>query len=184
MIIKLDLSKVFDKINCKYLRSILLSFGFHPTWAQWILSLVSSSFFSILDNGSPSLTFKPSRGIRQGDPLSLYLFILMVEGLSKCISATIHNHTLKGLSLHGIHPPLSHTQFVDDIMLMASPTLRESQKIKSILDKFLEASRTSINEQNSQVFFFNTPPCAIKHSQNPGVSKKFITKKILRHPYD
>lgn len=64
MLIKLDMSKDFDKTSSKYIREILKAFGFHPTWIQWISSLISSSFFSIVLNGSLSPTFKPSRGIR------------------------------------------------------------------------------------------------------------------------
>ena len=158
VLIKLDLSKAFDKISWQYLRSILHAFDFHPTWTQWILSLVSSTFFLILVNGAPSPTFKPSRGIRQGDPLSPFLFILMEEGLNRCILETIEKNTLKGLSPHGIHPPLSHTQIVDDTMLMASPTLREAHFLKAILDDFPESSGTSINNKKYQIFFFNTPP--------------------------
>ena len=66
MILKLDLSKAFDKLSWFFIEKILLSFGFSQDWAQWILSLLSSYFFSILVNGSPSSTFSPSRGIHQG----------------------------------------------------------------------------------------------------------------------
>ena len=157
MLIKKDMSKDFDKINWQYIREILKAFDFHPTWIQWMSSLISSSFFSILLNGSPSPTFKPSRGIRQGDPLSPFPFILMAEGIIKSITTTVNTSSLKGLPVHNMNPPLSHTQFVDDTTLMGEPTLHEARTLKSILNDFATTSGTSINEIKSQIFFFNTP---------------------------
>jgi len=69
MLIKLDLSKAFDRFSWQYLWANLNSFGFDPHWIKWILNLTSSALFSILVNGVPSRPFSPSRGIRQGDPL-------------------------------------------------------------------------------------------------------------------
>ena len=60
MLIKLDLSKAFDRASWKYLRAILDSFGFDQGWVNWILNLISSTFFSILVNGVPSRPFSPS----------------------------------------------------------------------------------------------------------------------------
>jgi exonuclease III len=88
MLLKLDLSKAFDKLSWNYLRSSLLAFGFDPAWVSWIVNLTSSALFSILINGVPSKPFSPSRGIRQGDPLSPFLFILLAEGLSRTIKAS------------------------------------------------------------------------------------------------
>jgi hypothetical protein len=87
MLLKLDLSKDFDKLSWDYMRSMLLTFGFDPSWVDWILNLTSSAFFSILINKVPSHPFSPTRGIRQGDPLSPFLFIIMAEGLSRSIQA-------------------------------------------------------------------------------------------------
>jgi hypothetical protein len=70
MLIKLDLSKYFDRLSWQYMNSLLAAFGFNKDWINWIMKLTTSAFFSILVNGVPSQPFSPTRGIHQGDPLS------------------------------------------------------------------------------------------------------------------
>lgn len=158
MILKLHLSKAFDKLSWNYMHQMLLAFGFNSTWTRWILNLISSPSFSVLLNGSPSSPFRPSRGIRQGDPLSPFLFVLMAEGLSRLLKSAISSQALKGISLHG-HNPLSHQQFVDDTMLFGHPSSQEAKAFKSLLSLFSDTD-TSINASKSQLFFFNTPVTA------------------------
>lgn len=102
MILKLDLSKVFNKLSRNYIHQMLIVFGFSATWTKWIMNLISTPSYSILLNGSPSKPFRPSRGIHQGDPLSPFLFVLMAEGLSRLLHPAISSHSLKGISLHGL----------------------------------------------------------------------------------
>eukprot|EP00253_Pinus_taeda_P013020 PITA_13020 len=156
MIMKLDLSKAFDKLSWEYIKQMLLAFGFSATWTRWIMNLISSPCFSVLLNGSPSLPFRSSRGIRQGDPLSPFIFILMVEGLSRLLHHAVSSKAVKGLGLHGLNP-LSHQQFVDDTMLFGHSSSQEAKAFKSLFSLFSEASSTSINASKSQLFFFNTP---------------------------
>lgn len=85
ILLKLDISKAFDKLSWNYIQKMLLAFGFSSTRTRWIMTLISSPSFSILLNGSPSKPFRPSRGIRQGDPLSPFLFVLMAECLSRLL---------------------------------------------------------------------------------------------------
>lgn len=100
MLLNLDLSKCFDKLNWGFIRQMLLAFGFSPNWTNWVLSLISSAFFSILVNGYHSTTFSPSIGIRQGYPLSPFIFILMVEGLGRMIKSEFSSRMLRGIYLH------------------------------------------------------------------------------------
>lgn len=85
MLMQLDLSKAYDKVSWHYLEAIPTTFSFAKKWIIWILALIKSTRFSILVNGAPTAQFTPSRGIRQGDPLSPFLFVILMEGLSRLI---------------------------------------------------------------------------------------------------
>ena len=97
MAIKLDLQKAYDRVNWNFLKAVLLHFGFNEVFTRWIMACVSSVTFEVMVNGGKSKSFKPSRGLRQGDPLSPYLFILGQEVLSRLI-----DHELKLKNVAGI----------------------------------------------------------------------------------
>ena len=95
MLVKLDIAKAYDKLNWQFIRKMLEAFGFNQ---NWVMNLVSFVSFSILVNGVPFGIIKPSRGIRQGDPLSPFLFIIMAEGLGRSISVLRDSNSIRGLS--------------------------------------------------------------------------------------
>eukprot|EP00253_Pinus_taeda_P008610 PITA_08610 len=163
MMIKLDLSKAYDRVSWQYLEEILRSFGFSNRWISWVLSCISTPNFSILVNGTPSKTFKASRGIRQGDPISPFLFILAAEGLGRYLKQERVDGNIKGLRLWGNDLPITHQQFVDDIMLFGEPTVREVRNLKKALDLFAEASGMEINKDKSCTFIFNTVETVKRH---------------------
>eukprot|EP00253_Pinus_taeda_P023411 PITA_23411 len=163
MMIKLDLLKAYDIINWQYLEEILGSFGFSNRWIKWVLSCISTPNFSILVNGTPSKTFKASRGIRQGNPISPFLFILAAEGLGRYLKQERIADNIKGLRLWGNELPITHQQFVDDIMLFGEPTVREVRNLKMALDLFAEASGMEINKDKSCTFIFNTVETVKRH---------------------
>ena len=82
------------------MREILRYFCFGRDWIEWVMNMVSLTFYSILLNGSPTRTLNPTRGIRQGDPLSPFLFIIMAKCLSWLIQAQSPNGEIKVLNIH------------------------------------------------------------------------------------
>ena len=98
MFIKLDMVKAYDRVKWAFLFKILEAFGFASDWIQWVRSCVTTSSFSVLVNGEPSELFMASRGLRQGDPLSPYLFILLAEGLGRYIRSQVECGLLQGRS--------------------------------------------------------------------------------------
>eukprot|EP00253_Pinus_taeda_P034631 PITA_34631 len=132
------------------------AYGFDHNWIRWVMALVTTSSFSILLNGSPSKTFKPSRGLRQGDPLSPFLFILMMEGLGNAIKSTKAEGKIQGLKLTLNGGALTHQQFVDDTMLQGTPMVKGALVFKQILNDFAMAVGIEVSLNKSNIFFFNT----------------------------
>jgi len=89
MLIKLDLAEAYDRLNLGYLQQILKAYDFDDRWINWVMSMITMPVMSVLLNGSPTEAFNPSIGLRQGNLISLFLFILAVDGLGRLIKAKV-----------------------------------------------------------------------------------------------
>ena len=85
MAMKLDMSKAYDRVERKFLIKIIEKMGFCEKWVSLIFECISTVSYSILVNKEPNRDIRPSRGIRQGNPLSPYLFLLCSEGLNRML---------------------------------------------------------------------------------------------------
>lgn len=99
MAIKTDISKAYDRVEWSFLESIMTKLGFHPISISWIMSCITTVSYSVLINGCPYGMIKPSRGIRQGDTLSPYLFLLCAEALSQMIDQAQITNRFQGMKL-------------------------------------------------------------------------------------
>lgn len=116
--LKLDMAKAYDRVEWVYLKSIMLKLGFSGSLVNLIMKCVESVQFSIRVNGHFSELFSPTRGIRQGDPISPYLLLLCAEGLSSLLKFSGPNYLAKGIRV-GVHAPwVSHLLFADDCLLL------------------------------------------------------------------
>ena len=134
--LKLDMRKAYDQVEWSYLQAIMLRLGFHQLWVQMVKRLVTTISFSVLLNGECLEKFKPSRGIRQGDPISPYLFLLAAEGLSCLLNSRIHSSVLKGIKVAPSAPMVGHLLFADDSLLLFKANRENVMEINDVLQLY------------------------------------------------
>ena len=118
MALKLDMSKAYDRVEWSFLKDVMVRMGFNSKWIALVMECITSVSYSLLMNGEPHGHITPTRGIRQGDPLSPYLFLLCSEGLHRLIQAVANNGDIKGVSICHNGPKLTHLLFADDSLYL------------------------------------------------------------------
>ena len=139
-ILKVNLKKAYDKLEWSFIREVLLFFLFPKSLVDLILDCVSSSSISILLNEGKMEVFKPSRGIRQGDPLSPYLFILCLEYLSFKIFGACHEKRWKPIKDSRNGPTFSHLFFAKDLLLCFIASTECCNTMVEVLEEFCDIS--------------------------------------------
>ncbi|KAL0004665.1 hypothetical protein SO802_012226 [Lithocarpus litseifolius] len=151
--LKLDISKAYDRLEWVFLKKVMERMGFHSRWVGWIMECVQSVTYSVLINGVPTETIIPSRGIRQGDPLSPYLFLLCSEGFCGLLDQAVAEKSIEGFSLCKYGPKISHLLFADDSLLFCRARVEDVTKILEILGKYEKASGQKLNANKTTIFF-------------------------------
>ncbi|KAJ9536545.1 hypothetical protein OSB04_un000297 [Centaurea solstitialis] len=152
---KIDLRKAYDTVDWRFLIGMLQGFGFHPVFCKWINEMLSTSSFSIAINGETHGFFKGAKGLRQGDPISPYLFTIVMEGFSmllkKCIVEASDFQYHQGCE----ELQITHLCFADDLFVFTRGDLASVEVLKRALDLFRSASGLEPNLSKSEVFFCN-----------------------------
>ena len=129
MALKLDMSKAYDHLEWVFLQRIMEKMGFHSTWIGWILECIKSVTYSVLVNREPKGNIIPTRGIRQGDPLSPYLFLLCSEVLNELLEHAVERNHIEGVSLCKSGLKISHLFFADDNLVFCRARVGDVEKI-------------------------------------------------------
>lgn len=110
------MSKAYDRLEWDFIQQVLEKMGFHRIWIQWIMQCIITVTYSFLLNGTAKGLVVPERGIRQGDPLSPYIFILCSEVLSGLCNKAQISGKLEEIRVATNSPRVNHLLFADDTM--------------------------------------------------------------------
>lgn len=154
MALKLDMSKAYDKVEWQYMEKLMKKMGFDEAWVKLMMKCISSATYSVLINGEPHGNIIPTRGLRQGDPLSLYLFLLCTEGYHGLLRKAKVMGDIRGVFICWNGPKLTHLLSADDSLIFYKAKENECQKLLEVLATYERASSQQINRTKTTPFFF------------------------------
>ena len=134
--VKLDMHKAYDRVEWKFLKLIMIQLGFEVEWVDLIMACVTSVCYQVQMNQSLSEYITPTRGLRQGDPLSPYLFLLCAEGLTSLILHEEEQGNRQGVKVCHNAPSISHLLFADDSLILMRADRNNALSLKHDLDDY------------------------------------------------
>ncbi|CAJ2648490.1 unnamed protein product [Trifolium pratense] len=146
MLFKVDFKKAYDSVDWGYLDDVMGKMSFPTLWRKWIKECICTATASVLVNGSPTDKFPLERGLRQGDPLCPFLFLLAAEGLHVLMEAMVDYNLFTGYSVGNIVPvSVSHLRFADDMLLMGTKSWANVRALRVVLVLFETMSGLKVN---------------------------------------
>ena len=151
--LKIDLAKAFDRLEWNFIVAALARKGLHGHFINLVHACISSPTFSVVINGQPFAKFRSNRGIRQGCPLSPYLFVLAINELSLALQEAMSNSSLVGIVLGPNCPPIHSLLFADDLLICGRANCQEASIMMHILRSFCNNSGQAPNWSKSGIVF-------------------------------
>ncbi|GKV35031.1 hypothetical protein SLEP1_g43351 [Rubroshorea leprosula] len=155
-IFKIDFEKAYDNVSWPFLDYMMERMGFDTVWRGWISECLKSKTVSILVNGSTTKEFAMSRGLRQGDPLSPFLFLMVAEALNGLTSVAVSKGFFRGAKIGDGELEISHLQFADNTLFMGEATKNNIWTVKCIMRAFELVSGLKVNYRKSSLIGINT----------------------------
>lgn len=149
VLLKLDFQKAYDSISWSFVDHMLDLLGFGLRWREWIKQCLTTALVSVLVNGSPTTPFKMERGLRQGDPLSPFLFVIAIEAYNQIMKRAIGRNLFQGVDLGSEGVNVSHLQFADDTLVYCPAKRKFLTNLRRILDCLQLLSGLKINYSKS-----------------------------------
>lgn len=160
---KLDISKAYDRVEWNFLERMMLSKGFAPVWASLIMKCVRSVSYRVRYNSKVTEAFYPQRGLRQGDPLSPYLFIICAEAFSIMLQQAELDHSIEGVQICTGAPRINHLFFADDSLIVMKASAASVSRLQQILALYEDQSGQKINRDKSSAFLSKKTSQQYKH---------------------
>jgi hypothetical protein len=157
LIFKVDFEKAYDSVDWSFLEYMLRRCGFSVKWIGWIRACVFAGNLSVLVNGSPTGEISIQRGLKQGDPLAPFLFLLVVEGFSGVMREAVSMGLYRGFAVGGSSVAISHLQYADDTLCIGEASVENLWALKAILRGFEMASGLKVNYWKSGLVGVNVP---------------------------
>jgi hypothetical protein len=136
LILKVDFEKAYDSVEWSFLDYMLGRFGFGEKWKNWIRTCVFGGSMSVWVNGCPTEEINIQRGLKQGDPLAPFLFLLVAEGLGGLMRRAVDLHRFTGFQVGRNGVMVSHLQYADDTLCIGEATMENLWALKAILRGF------------------------------------------------
>ncbi|GKA88883.1 RNA-directed DNA polymerase, eukaryota, reverse transcriptase zinc-binding domain protein [Tanacetum coccineum] len=154
---KIDIQKAYDTVSWKFLEFCLKEFGFHPVMIHWIMVCLTTAPFSVCINGDTHGFFKAKRGLRHGDPISPYLFTLVMEVLNLMVKRHVRRD--RRFKYHSGCQKLGITSllFADDLLMLCHGDMVSASILRRGLDEFSMSSGLYPSMTKSNAFFCNIP---------------------------
>ncbi|XP_019179174.1 PREDICTED: uncharacterized protein LOC109174390 [Ipomoea nil] len=127
--------------------------GFDERWIKLIMTCVTTVSYNVMVNGVSGGRVQPTRGLRQGDPLPPFLFIICVEGLSMLLQKALIAGSIHRCRVARGAPPISHLFFADDSLLFFKANIQEASVVKQCLARYEELSGQLVNYHKSNICF-------------------------------
>ncbi|KAF5446820.1 hypothetical protein F2P56_032419 [Juglans regia] len=153
IILKLDMEKAYDSVDWGFLLHVMAHFGFSRQMCGLIKQCISTPWFSVVMNGVPKGFFKSGRGLRQGDPISPYLFIIVEEILSRLLKVSFEERKIGFYLQPRGTPVISHLLYADDILVFANGSRKSVRAIRDTLSIHEQWSGQKIKNGNVSFWF-------------------------------
>jgi hypothetical protein len=182
--VKLDMHKAYDRVEWGFLEKIMIKMGFDRRWIKLIMACVKSVKYNIRVNSMETDHIIPTRGLRQGDPLSPYLFLLVAEGLSSLLRGVESRGELQGVRVCGDAPTVSHLLFADDSLILMQADKENAEVLKNLLDRYCSNSGQKISDAKSSIFFSPNTDVDVKVEvcETLNIMTESLTDKYLGLP--